>query len=82
MSVHHGLSSPWASGLSGQWSQQASAAATAASAAIIGYFALAGIRDPHFELWGLFIKATQVVLLAALGYLIMSSRRAQQSERR
>lgn len=49
--------------------------------AIIGYFAVAGARDPHFELWGIFIKMTQVVLLAALGYLIMVNRRPQRSER-
>ena len=39
--------------------------------AIIGYFAVAPTRDPHFELWGLAIKAIQVILLAALGYLIL-----------
>ncbi len=44
--------------------------------AIVGYFAVAGTRDPHFEVWGLAIKASQVVLLAALGYLISRARRA------
>lgn len=43
--------------------------------AIVGYFAVAPTRDPHFELWGLAIKAIQVVLLAALGYLIVRDRR-------
>ncbi len=44
--------------------------------AIVGYFAVAPTRDPHFELWGIAIKASQVVLLAALGYLILRDRRA------
>ncbi len=44
--------------------------------AIIGYFAVAGTRAPHFEAWGLGIKAAQVVLLAAVGYLIINDRRA------
>jgi hypothetical protein len=44
--------------------------------AIIGYFIVAPSRDPHFELWGIAIKAVQVVLLAALGYLIIQDRRA------
>ncbi len=44
--------------------------------AIVGYFAVAPTRDPHFELWGIAIKASQVVLLAALGYLITRDRRA------
>ncbi len=44
--------------------------------AIVGYFAVAGTRDPHFEIWGLAIKASQVVLLAALGYLIIRDSRA------
>lgn len=44
--------------------------------AITGYFIVAPSRDPHFELWGIAIKAVQVVLLAALGYLIIQDRRA------
>jgi ABC-type Fe3+-siderophore transport system permease subunit len=44
--------------------------------AIIGYFAVAPTRDPHFELWGIAIKASQVILLAALGYLIIGDRPA------
>jgi hypothetical protein len=39
---------------------------------IIGYFALAGIRIPSFEIWGLTIKALQLVILVALVYLIVS----------
>ena len=37
---------------------------------IVGYFAVAGVREPPFELWGLLVKATQLVLLGALGYLL------------
>ena len=44
--------------------------------AIAGYFAVAPTREPHFETWGIAIKASQVVLLAALGYLITRGRRA------
>ncbi len=44
--------------------------------AIVGYFAVAPTREPHFEIWGIAIKASQVVLLAALGYLITRYRRA------
>ncbi len=44
--------------------------------AIVGYFAVAPTRDPHFELWGLAIEAIQMVLLAVLGYLIIRDRRA------
>lgn len=44
--------------------------------AIIGYFAVAPSRDPHFEAWGLAIKAVQLVLLAAVGYLIIGDQRA------
>ncbi len=43
--------------------------------AIAGYFAVAPTRDPHFEIWGIAIKASQVVLLAVLGYLITRARR-------
>ncbi len=44
--------------------------------AIAGYFAVAPTREPHFEIWGIAIKVSQVVLLAALGYLITRGRRA------
>jgi hypothetical protein len=33
------------------------------------YFAVAELRSPPFELWGLLTKALQVVLLAAVVYL-------------
>ena len=39
-------------------------------AVIIGYFAVAGVRLPPFELWGLTIKALQVIVLVAVGRLI------------
>ncbi len=44
--------------------------------AIVGYFAVAPSRDPHFEAWGIAIKVVQVALLAAVGYLIARHRRA------
>ena len=37
---------------------------------IVGYFAFAGVREPAFEIWGLLVKAAQLVLLAGLSYLI------------
>jgi hypothetical protein len=37
---------------------------------IIGYFVMAGIRVPPYEVWGLSIKVAQVVLLLAVGYLV------------
>lgn len=36
---------------------------------IVGYFALAEVRDPQFEIWGLLVKLLQVVLLGLVGYL-------------
>lgn len=45
--------------------------------AIIGYFIVAPSRDPHFELWGIAIKAVQVVLLTAVSYLIIQDRRVR-----
>jgi hypothetical protein len=41
---------------------------------IVGYFAVAGIREPPVELWGLLVKASQVVLLIAIGYLFVRVR--------
>ena len=43
--------------------------------ALIGYFIVAPSRDPHFEAWGIAIKAVQVVLLAVLGYVVIGDRR-------
>jgi hypothetical protein len=42
---------------------------------IIMYFAVAGIRQPPYEVWGLMIKALEVVLLGALAYLIYGARK-------
>lgn len=36
---------------------------------IVGYFALAEVRDPQFEMWGLLVKALQVVVLAMTVWL-------------
>jgi hypothetical protein len=38
---------------------------------IVGYFLMAGIRVPPFEVWGLSIKVAQLVLLFAAGSLIV-----------
>ena len=37
---------------------------------VLAYFAMAGLRDPQFEAWGLGVKAAQLVMVAALAYLI------------
>lgn len=39
-------------------------------ATLIGYVALAGVRVPPFELWGLAIKVLQVVMLVAVARLL------------
>lgn len=39
-------------------------------AVVVAYFAMAGLRDPQFEAWGLSVKAAQLVMFAALAYLI------------
>ncbi len=44
---------------------------------LVGYVAMAGIRTPQFEVWGILIKATQLVLLCALAFLVL---RAPQEE--
>jgi hypothetical protein len=41
------------------------------AAVIVGYFAMAEMRVPSFEVWGLSIKAAQVVLLLAIGFLLL-----------
>ncbi len=33
---------------------------------IVAYFQVSGRRDPHFEIWGLSLKAAQAVILVAL----------------
>lgn len=47
---------------------------------IVAYFAFAGIRDPSFEVWGLLVKTAQVVLLAALGYLLIKQSPGQSAD--
>ncbi len=47
--------------------------------AVIGYFAVAPGREPHFEIWGIVIKVAQMVVLAALGYLLVRHRKGVRS---
>jgi hypothetical protein len=42
---------------------------------IVGYFALAEVRDPPFAPWGLAIKALQVVILGVVAYLAIRGTR-------
>jgi hypothetical protein len=52
-------------------------------ATIAMYFAVASVRDPPYEIWGLLIKALQVVLLGTVAYLVVRGRvgAAEGSER-
>ena len=50
-------------------------------AVIGGYFAMAGIRVPPYEIWGLSIKVAQVVFLVALGYLLIRGEHASTHSR-
>jgi hypothetical protein len=43
-------------------------------AVIVAYFAMANLREPQFEMWGLLVKAAQVVMLGALVYLVYTGR--------
>lgn len=36
---------------------------------IAGYFAVSSVRTPPFEVWGLLVKACQLVVLGAVAYL-------------
>lgn len=45
---------------------------------IAGYFVLADIRHPSFEVWGLLIKALQGILLVALAILVIRPRSADE----
>lgn len=47
---------------------------------LIGYFAVAGVREPPFEPWGLLIKVLQVAMLAAVGLLVFGRRAREQQE--
>jgi hypothetical protein len=49
------------------------------AAVIVAYVAFAGAREPAFEPWGLLVKACQVVLLAALAYLLARGPREAMS---
>ena len=40
-------------------------------AVVVGYVAAADIRTPPYELWGLLIKAAQLVVLGAVAYLFL-----------
>ena len=41
---------------------------------IVGYFAMANIRTPPVEVWGLLIKACQAIVLVAAGMLALRGR--------
>ena len=45
------------------------------------YFAVAEIREPPVELWGVLIKALQVVLLGAVVFMIIRGPQRQHVER-
>jgi hypothetical protein len=38
---------------------------------IVGYFALASVREPPFESWGLLVKLFQAIVLVAVAYLVL-----------
>jgi hypothetical protein len=38
---------------------------------LVGYFAFAEMREPAFELWGLFVKLCQMIVLAAIAYVLV-----------
>lgn len=46
---------------------------------IVGYFALAEVRDPPFAPWGLVVKALQVVVLGVVAYLALRGTRLGRS---
>jgi hypothetical protein len=51
------------------------------AAVITVYFVVAEIREPPVELWGILIKAFQVVLLGAVVFMIIRGPRRQHVER-
>ncbi len=53
-------------------------------AVIIGYFAVAPSRDPHYEVWGLTMKVAQLAILGLLVYLAVKTpwRRPRRRARR
>ena len=46
---------------------------------LVGYFAVAPSRDPHYEAWGLAIKVAEVIILGLLLYLVVSARRGSRA---
>jgi hypothetical protein len=48
------------------------------AAVFVAYFAMGGIREPSYEVWGLLIKVLQAVVVVATTYLAF---RAQTAER-
>ena len=40
-------------------------------AVVVAYFAMADLREPRVEVWGLLIKACQLVVFVALAYLVV-----------
>jgi hypothetical protein len=38
---------------------------------IVGYIVVGSVRSPAFEGWGLLVKACQVVILIAMGYMLL-----------
>jgi hydrogenase-4 membrane subunit HyfE len=49
---------------------------------IVVYFAVAGIRQPPYEIWGVLIKVLQLVLLAAVVYLAVRAPKRQAKPQR
>lgn len=47
---------------------------------LVGYVALANVRDPQFEAWGLLVKACQLVVLLAVAYLLVAGRAASRGD--
>ncbi len=43
---------------------------------LVGYVAMAGIREPSFEPWGLLVKACQAIVLGSVTYLVLHQREA------
>lgn len=38
---------------------------------LVGYVAMSNLREPAFDLWGMLIKACQLIVLAAMAYLLL-----------
>jgi hypothetical protein len=48
---------------------------------LLGYVVVGSVRTPAYEPWGLLIKACQVVILVAMGYLLLRSGHEPLSDR-